>query len=108
MPTTDTAITIGTITCWDEGTIERFTRYKSAATRTLLCHWTDRATLIATLRGGVALVGGVWTVNVGNYPDFPFLFIDSVTCEGVAGSAGLSVGTNGLVAHKYARLRATA
>jgi hypothetical protein len=107
MPSSDTAITIGGVTCWDEGTIERFARYRSTATRTLLCAWTDRVALIEYLRGGSVDTSSGWIVTVGNYPDFPFLFIESVTCEGVAGPGGLSVGPNGVVAYQYARLRAT-
>jgi len=107
MPSSDSAITLGGITCWDEGTSERFGRYKSSATRTLLCNWQDRVELLAYLRGGVEQVGGNWVVAIGNYPDFPFLFIDTVTCEGIAGPGGLSVGSGGLVAYQYARLRAT-
>lgn len=107
MPSSDSAIIIGSVSCWDEGTVERFSRYRSTATRTLLCNWQDRAALIGSLRGGVQQVGTEWVVSVGNYPDFPFLYIDTVTCEGVAGPSGLSVGSGGMVAYQYARLRAT-
>ena len=39
------------------------------------------------------------------YPDAPSLPFDSMHIEGVAGEDGLSVGPNGMVAYKYARLR---
>ena len=104
-----TAITFLGVQVWDEGTEENFVRTgNSTAVRTMLCAWEDRVTIINQIRGGGEEVGGYYfyTPSVV-YPDATFLPFDSVHVEGLPGENGLSVGPNGLVAYKYARLRIT-
>jgi hypothetical protein len=109
-----TSITLFGFTVWDEGTREQFNRETpSCATRTLVCAWGDRVGLINAIRsstGYVALTTSgsrtiVQYVAPANYPDAPWLYVDTIEVEGLAGETGLSVGTNGLVAYKYARIR---
>jgi hypothetical protein len=104
-----TAITFLGVPVWDEGTEETFVRTgNSTATRTLLCAWEDRVTIINQIRGGAMVVGGFYYYSTSQvYPDAPSLPFDSVRVEGIAGEDGLSVGRNGMVAYKYARLRIT-
>jgi len=104
-----TTITFLGVQVWDEGTEEHFVRTgNSSAVRTMLCAWEDRVTIINQIRGGGEEVGGYYfyTPSVV-YPDATFLPFDSVHVEGLPGENGLSVGPNGLVAYKYARLRIT-
>lgn len=109
-----TSITIAGIQCWDEGTKESFGRERSTASRQLLCYWADRITLINSVRTnlGTAIIQSTSTGNIivgyeapQSYPDAPWLFVDTVEVEGIPGENGLSVGTNGMVAYKYARIR---
>jgi hypothetical protein len=105
-----TAITLFGIQAWDEGTKETFVRSTaSSATRTLVCAWSDRSTLINSLRGSVGQEGPtvIQYAAPASYPDAPWLYVDTVEVEGLAGENGLSVGPNGLVAYKYARIRVT-
>jgi len=101
-----TSIIISGIQCWDEGTEEHFQRFgHSTAVRNILCAWGDRLTLVNALRGGAGINNGVYYYNLSaDYPDAAFLAFDSVTITGIAGESGLSVGPNGQVAYKYARL----
>jgi len=104
-----TAITFLGVQVWDEGTEENFVRTgNSSAVRTMLCAWTDRISIINQIRGGGVEVGTyyVYTPSVV-YPDAPFLPFDSIHVEGLPGENGLTVGPNGLVGYKYARLRIT-
>jgi hypothetical protein len=103
-----TAITLFGIQVWDEGTKETFVRSTaSSATRTLVCAWSDRVNLINALRGSVVQESPtmIQYAPPASYPDAPWLFVDTVDVEGIAGESGLSVGPNGLVAYKYARIR---
>ena len=102
-----TAISFLGVNVWDEGTEETFVRTgASQATRTLLCAWLDRVTIINQIRGGGSVIGGYYYYTPSQvYPDAPFLPFDNIHVEGVAGDGGLSVGPNGMVAYKYARLR---
>jgi hypothetical protein len=101
-----TAITFLGVNVWDEGTEEHFVRVgNSTATRTLLCAWEDRVTIINQIRGGASIIGGYYYYTDSQvYPDAPFLPFDSIHVEGIAGDGGLSVGPNGMVAYKYARI----
>ena len=70
--------------------------------RALLGTGTD---VVSVSAGGVVTYG---YVAPAAYPDVPFLWCDTVELvEGVEGSGGRSVGRNGMVAYKYARLKAT-
>jgi hypothetical protein len=105
-----TSITLLGIQVWDEGTREQFVRAStSSATRTLVCAWNDRVALINVLRGNVLQESPavVQYSPPAAYPDAPWLFVDTIDVEGIPGESGLSVGTNGLVAYKYARIRVT-
>lgn len=103
---TSTSITLFGVPVWDEGAVENFGRLHSSATRTLLCRWADRATVIDGLRGGTVIVGGVATFTPpAAYPDAPWLPVDSIDVIGVAGEDGLSVGANGMIAYTWARLK---
>jgi hypothetical protein len=94
---------------WDEATEENFVRTgNSSAVRTILCNWTDRIAIINQIRGGGTEIGSVYYYTPSQvYPDAPFLPFDSIRVEGIPGDTGLSVGPNGLVAYKYARLHIT-
>src|SRR5208282_3420208 len=102
-----TAITFLGVNVWDEGTEEHFVRIgNSTATRTMLCAWEDRITIINQIRGGAAVIGGYYYYTLSQvYPDAPSLPFDSIHVEGIAGDGGLSVGPNGMVAYKYARIQ---
>jgi hypothetical protein len=102
-----TAITFLGVQVWDEGAEEHFVRIGNcSATRTLLCAWEDRVTIIEQIRGGAAIIGGYYYYTTSQlYPDAPFLPFDSIHVEGIAGLGGLSVGPNGMVAYKYARIQ---
>jgi len=103
-----TAITLCGVQVWDEGTKEQFVRSSpSSAIRTLVCTWTDRVALINALRGSVVQESPylVEYVAPSAYPDAPWLFVDTIEVEGIPGESGLSVGPNGLVGYKYARIR---
>ena len=103
-----TSIQMYGVNVWDEGTQEDFVRLgASSATRTTLCAWTDRITIINNIRGGgEILTGGMYYYSLSQaYPDAPFLVFDSIRVEGIAGDTGLNVGPNGLVGYKYARIR---
>ena len=104
-----TAITFLGVNVWDEGTEENFVRTGySTATRTLLCAWEDRIAIINQIRGGASVIGGFYYYTPSQaYPDAPSLPFDAIRVEGIAGDSGLSVGPNGMVAYKYARLRIT-
>ncbi len=104
-----TAITFFGVQAWDEGTEENFVRIgNSTAVRTLLCAWEDRITVIEQVRGGGTEVGSVYYYSpLAFYPDAPFLAFDSIHVEGLPGEDGLTVGPNGMVGYKYARLRIT-
>jgi len=104
-----TAITFFGVQAWDEGTEENFVRIgNSTAVRTMLCAWEDRITVIEQVRGGGTEVGSVYYYTpLGAYPDAPFLAFDSIHVEGLPGEDGLTVGPNGMVGYKYARLRIT-
>jgi hypothetical protein len=102
-----TSITFLGVQVWDEGTEEHFVRVgNSSATRTMLCAWEDRVTIINQIRGGADVIGGFYYYTPSQvYPDAPSLPFDSIHVEGLAGEDGLSVGPNGMVAYKYARMR---
>jgi hypothetical protein len=104
-----TAITFLGIQAWDEGTEENFVRTgNSSAVRTMLCAWEDRISIINQIRGGGEEIGSFYYYTVSqDYPDAPFLAFDSIHVEGLPGEDGLTVGPNGLVGYKYARLRIT-
>lgn len=104
-----TAITFLGVQAWDEGTEENFVRTgNSTAVRTMLCAWEDRITIIDQIRGGGEEVGSFYYYTASQaYPDAPFLAFDSIHVEGLPGEDGLTVGPNGLVGYKYARLRIT-
>jgi hypothetical protein len=104
-----TAITFLGIQVWDEGTEENFVRTgNSMAIRTMLCAWEDRVAIINQIRGGGEIIGSVYIYTPSQvYPDAISLPFDSIHVEGIAGEEGLSVGPNGMVAYKYARLRIT-
>jgi hypothetical protein len=104
-----TAITFFGVQAWDEGTEENFVRIgNSTAVRTMLCAWEDRITVIEQVRGGGTEVGSVYYYTpLAAYPDAPFLAFDSIHVEGLPGEDGLTVGPNGMVGYKYARLRIT-
>ena len=112
-----TSITIASVTCWDAGTEEEFSRVgRSRASRSLVCAWGDRVPLInavlspAATRGAAAVLGvGVFNQPFA-YPQAPWLLLEQVKVRGVAGEGGLSDvtlpaldGTGvSLVAYKYA------
>jgi len=102
-----TAITFLGVQVWDEGTEENFVRTgNSTAVRTMLCAWTDRIAIINQIRGGGVQIGSYYYYTTSQaYPDAPFLPFDSIHVEGLPGENGLTVGPNGLVGYKYARLR---
>jgi hypothetical protein len=104
-----TAITFLGVQAWDEGTEENFVRTgNSTAVRTMLCAWEDRITIINQIRGGGAEIGNYYFYTPSQvYPDAPFLPFDSFHVQGLPGEDGLTVGPNGLVGYKYARLRIT-
>jgi hypothetical protein len=104
-----TSITFLGVQVWDEGTEENFVRTgKSTAVRTLLCAWEDRIAIINQIRGGGEEIGSVYIYTPSQrYPDAPALPFDAIHVEGLPGENGLSVGPNGMVAYKYARLRIT-
>jgi hypothetical protein len=104
-----TAITFLGVQVWDEGTEENFVRTgNSTAVRTMLCAWEDRVPIINQIRGGGIQVGAFYYYTTSQvYPDAPFLPFDSIHVEGLPGENGLTVGPNGLVGYKYARLRIT-
>src|SRR3984957_6901955 len=104
-----TAITFLGVQAWDEGTEENFVRTgNSTAVRTMLCAWEDRVTIIEQIRGGGSEYGTLYFYTASQaYPDAPFLSFDSIRVEGLPGENGLTVGPNGLVGYKYARLRIT-
>ncbi|MGD0462157.1 MAG: hypothetical protein ABSB74_06690 [Tepidisphaeraceae bacterium] len=104
-----TAITFLGVQVWDEGTEENFVRTgNSTAVRTMLCAWEDRVAIINQIRGGGVQLGAYYYYNLSQaYPDAPFLPFDSIHVEGLPGENGLTVGPNGLVGYKYARLRIT-
>lgn len=104
-----TAITFLGVQAWDEGTEENFVRTgNSTAVRTMLCAWEDRITIIDQIRGGGSQIGSVYVYTPSVfYPDAAFLPFDSIHVEGLPGEDGLTVGPNGMVGYKYARLRIT-
>jgi hypothetical protein len=104
-----TAITFFGVQAWDEGTEEHFVRTGyNTAIRTMLCAWEDRITIIDQIRGGGTQVGSVYVYTPSAvYPDAPFLAFDSIHVEGLPGEDGLTVGPNGMVGYKYARVRIT-
>jgi len=104
-----TAITFLGVQAWDEGTEENFVRTgNSTAVRTMLCAWEDRISIINQIRGGGVELGAFYYYTPSQvYPDAPFLPFDSIHVEGLPGEDGLTVGPNGLVGYKYARLRIT-
>jgi hypothetical protein len=104
-----TAITFLGVQAWDEGTEENFVRIgNSTAVRTMLCAWEDRISIINQIRGGGEEIGAYYYyVPSQVYPDAPFLSFDSIRVEGLPGEDGLTVGPNGLVGYKYARIRIT-
>jgi hypothetical protein len=105
-----TSITLFGIQCWDEGTREHFVRNgASSATRTIVCAWSDRASLINAIRGLVVQAGPtvIQYTPPAIYPDAPWLFVDTVETEGIAGETGLNVSATGLVGYKYARIKIT-
>jgi hypothetical protein len=105
-----TSITLFGITVWDEGTKEQFVRdTPSSATRTLVCAWTDRVALINALRGAVTQPSPavIQYSPPASYPDAPWLYVDTVEVEGIAGNTGLNVAASGLVGYKYARIKVT-
>jgi hypothetical protein len=104
-----TSINFLGVQVWDEGTEENFVRTgHSTAVRTMLCAWTDRAAIIDQIRGGGTEIGSVYYYTPAVvYPDAPFLAFDSIHVEGLPGENGLTVGPNGMVGYKYARLRIT-
>jgi hypothetical protein len=104
-----TAITFLGVQAWDEGTEENFVRTgNSTAVRTMLCAWEDRISIINQIRGGGEELGTFYFYTPSQvYPDAPFLPFDSIHVEGLPGENGLTVGPNGLVGYKYARLRIT-
>jgi hypothetical protein len=104
-----TSITFLGVQVWDEGTEENFVRTgKSTAVRTMLCAWGDRIAIINQIRGGGEEIGSLYLYTPSaTYPDAPALPFDAIHVEGLPGENGLSVGPNGMVAYKYARLRIT-
>ena len=101
--TDDNCITIGTgdgaVQCWDQETEEVFDRYDSAATRKIVCAWSNRAKLMAALNPGATTEGGITVFGAQAYPDFNHLFPQRFRIKG-AGTP--SVGPNGLIAYQYA------
>lgn len=105
-----TEIRINGIQCWDEGREELFNRTTSQVTRTIRCGWTDRAGLIGYLRGGANVIGVTTLyVNPQTAPDYPFLYVDQVTCVGQAGkNQGYSLdATSNAINYPYAVLTVT-
>jgi hypothetical protein len=104
-----TAINFLGVQVWDEGTEENFVRTgNSTAVRTMLCAWEDRVQIVDLIRGGGVEIGSYYYYIPSQvYPDAPFLPFDSIHIEGLPGEDGLTVGPNGMVGYKYARLRIT-
>jgi hypothetical protein len=104
--TTDSITVSGISPVWDEGVEEHFDRSTAWARRTMRCRWDQRAALVTALRGGAGLIGNVTIYNPAQqYPDYGGLYIDAVDIEGVPAN-GLDIAPSGVVAYKYARLRA--
>jgi|GEM_PF-922355 len=100
----NTGITIGGVTCWDEGTEEYFTRVKRSAVRRLRCLWSDRAALMNAIRGGATTVGSAYFYSVTPYPDFPDLYPDDFK---ITGQGALSQSATGAPAYQWANVQVT-
>jgi hypothetical protein len=98
-----TAITIGGIEAWDEGTTETYgVDGQNEATRELVCVWEDRKELVAYILGGSTLAGVIVSGDEAmQYPDATHMRARTVR---VTGEGIKSVGTNGMVAYQWARL----
>jgi len=90
----------------DEGTKENYNLDDPTATRTILCKWEDRASLAGKMFGGFNPATGLYEVP-DHYPDGPLLFVREIATDGVDGKGGRFIGSNGMVAYKYARLTIT-
>lgn len=94
--------TLNGITYWDEDCWEEYDVSGNKAFRILLCMWGDRFRLTAALQGANFIPGQ--SPTVAYYPDDHKMFLRGVKSKGADGKEGLSIGTNGMIAHKYARL----
>jgi hypothetical protein len=94
---------IGGKDCWDEDAWMEFdTTAGDKGFRQILCLWADALPIVTALRGGIPVPGQA--PSPAAFPDDPQLHFLSASAKGVDGDIGLTVGVNGMVAHKYMRL----
>jgi len=104
LPDLSLAITIDGISCYDEGTKEKYAfGTNSEAERVIRCDWADRVALCRYFLGGSTEITPLAFVYAAGqpYPD-----ITNWLCNGVdvEGEGVMSVGPNGMVAYERAKL----
>ena len=96
------------VTVWDEATVENWRSYgTSTATRTVVCYWTERLTLVNDLMASTGLnAANQYVYN----PQSPYpaatntLFLADINCVGIP-VGGLNNDAGNLVGYKYARVQ---